>query len=140
MIAFDTNVFVYALDTCELVKQSIAQELIDDSLQSGDEVVMLWQVACEILACLRRWEDSGRITNEELEEYALRYSLLFPLSMPSPDLLAESLRLHKRYSLSHWDSLLVAGCLKAGVETLYTEDLDSGTTYDSLTVVNPFAE
>jgi predicted nucleic acid-binding protein len=47
--------------------------------------------------------------------------------------------LSSRYSLSHWDSLLLAACEDAGVDTLYSEDLDDGMTYDAVTVVNPFA-
>jgi predicted nucleic acid-binding protein len=30
-------------------------------------------------------------------------------------------------------------CINAGVHALYSEDLSSGTQYDSVTVVNPFA-
>ena len=47
--------------------------------------------------------------------------------------------LRYRFSLSHWDSMLLAACKEAGVTTLYSEDLDSGTDYDGLRVVNPFA-
>jgi predicted nucleic acid-binding protein len=47
--------------------------------------------------------------------------------------------LRARFSLSHWDSLLLAACKDAGVTTLYSEDMDAGTDYDGLTVVNPFA-
>lgn len=43
------------------------------------------------------------------------------------------------YSLSHWDSLLLAACATAGVDTLYSEDMDDGMTYDTVKVVNPFA-
>lgn len=50
-----------------------------------------------------------------------------------------SFHLHVRFSLSHWDSLLLAACKEAGVTTLFSEDMDSGTDYDGLTVVNPFA-
>lgn len=46
--------------------------------------------------------------------------------------------LHSRYSLSHWDSMLVAACIEARVDTLHSEDLDEGTRYDSLEIVNPF--
>ena len=63
----------------------------------------------------------------------------FPCVMPSRSLLGRSLDLSSRYSLSHWDSLLLAACADAGVETLYSEDLDDGMTYDTVTVVNPFA-
>jgi predicted nucleic acid-binding protein len=59
--------------------------------------------------------------------------------MPSRSLLRPSLDLSSRYSLSHWDSLLLAACADADVNTLYSEDLDNGMTYDGVTVVNPFA-
>ena len=39
--------------------------------------------------------------------------------------------------VSHWDSMLLA-CVAAGVDTLYSEDLDAGMTYETVTVVNPF--
>jgi len=34
--------------------------------------------------------------------------------------------------------MLVAACIDAGVDTLYSEDLGHGTEYDSVTVINPF--
>lgn len=45
-----------------------------------------------------------------------------------------------RYSLSFWDSMIVAACLHAGVERLYTEDFDAYPQIDSLEIINPFAE
>lgn len=45
----------------------------------------------------------------------------------------------QRYSLSHWDSLLVAAAIEAGVDTLYTEDLQAGAQYETVKVVNPLA-
>jgi predicted nucleic acid-binding protein len=35
--------------------------------------------------------------------------------------------------------MLLAACKEAGVITLYSEELDAGTDYDGLAVVNPFA-
>jgi predicted nucleic acid-binding protein len=35
--------------------------------------------------------------------------------------------------------MLLAACIDANVSTLYSEDLGDGTTYDSVTVINPFA-
>ena len=46
--------------------------------------------------------------------------------------------LHSRFSLSHWDSMLLAACKDAGIDTLYSEDMDPGTDYDGLTIINPF--
>ena len=63
---------------------------------------------------------------------------MFRYVLPTQAVLRKSLDLSSRYSLSHWDSMLVAACIEAGVHTLYSEDLASGTQYDSVTVVNPF--
>ena len=139
MIALDTNVLVYSVDAHEPAKQAIAQSLIDEQLQTGAGVILPWQVACELLACLRRWESAGRISPDDVEEIASRFVGLFPFVMPTLDVFALSLELHRRFSLSHWDSLLVSACLRAGVDTLYSEDLDNGARYDTMTVVNPFA-
>ena len=58
-----------------------------------------------------------------------------------PDLTAaeRSFEFRERYSLSHWDSMLLAAYATAGVDTLYSEDMDNGMTYGSVRVVNPFA-
>ena len=53
-------------------------------------------------------------------------------------MLERSLSITRRFSLSHWDGLLVAACAEAGVDTLYSEDMDDGAEYDGVTVVNPF--
>jgi predicted nucleic acid-binding protein len=45
----------------------------------------------------------------------------------------------RQYSLSFWDSIIVASALRSGCEVLYTEDMQDGPEIqDRLTVVNPF--
>jgi len=34
--------------------------------------------------------------------------------------------------------MLFAACVEAGVDTLYSEDMDDGAAYDSVEIVNPF--
>jgi predicted nucleic acid-binding protein len=96
-------------------------------------------VAVEFLSCLRRWENEGRIARATTIRHVERLENTFPCIIPSRSLLSVSLELSSRYSLSHWDSLLLAACSDAGVATLYSEDLDDGMTYDGVTVLNPFA-
>lgn len=48
-------------------------------------------------------------------------------------------RLRKSYSLSYWDSLIVAAAIDAGCVTLFSEDMQHGQTIEScLTIINPF--
>jgi predicted nucleic acid-binding protein len=63
---------------------------------------------------------------------------MFSLAAPNAQVLPIYFDLHTRFSLSHWDAMLLAACKVAGVTTLYSEDLDSGTDFDGLRVTNPF--
>ena len=67
MNAIDTNVFVYAFDADESVKQAKAHELLDRLVQQPLESVLLWQVAGELLSCLRKWESARRIKSADVE-------------------------------------------------------------------------
>ena len=58
--------------------------------------------------------------------------------VPSWPSLARAESLMTRFSLSHWDALLLAACKEASVTTLYSEDMAAGTDYDGVTIVNPF--
>lgn len=138
MNAVDTNVLVYSLDRHEPAKQARALELLDRLGQSSERSVLLWQVAAELLSCLRRWQASGRVSSADSVAYFRSVRELFPLVLPTADVFDRSIDLSARYSMSHWDSMLPAACTIAGVSVLYSEDLDAGTRYDTVNVVNPF--
>jgi predicted nucleic acid-binding protein len=139
MNAVDTNVLVYALDATEPVKQSKAQQLLDRLIQPPIDTVMPWQVAGELLSCLRRWESAGRVATADVEAHFRDMLALFPLALPVPAVFDIAFDLHMRFSLSHWDSMLLAACKAAGVTTLYSEDMDAGTDYDGLRIANPLS-
>jgi predicted nucleic acid-binding protein len=114
MNAVDTNVLFYAHDSRDPNKQKIAAELIA-SLNDG---ALLWQVACEYLwraESSRRWAIRIR-----------RRSRIFDI--------CDAPGLRDNYSLS----FLIATCLEAGVEQLFSEDFSSYRFVDSLRIVNPF--
>jgi predicted nucleic acid-binding protein len=74
MNAADTNVYVYALDADEPVKQAKALELFDRLVLQAADTVLIWQVAGEFLSQLRRWESKGKLTPEEVEAMFRRFS------------------------------------------------------------------
>ena len=140
MNAVDTNVLVYYVDADEPAKRPKAIELLERLGKAPDETLLLWQVAGEFLNCLRRWENEGRTTRQDTLEYLNAVEPMFRCVLPAQGVLRKSLDLSSRYSLSHWDSMLIAACIGAGVRTLYSEDLGDGVTYDSVTVINPFVD
>ena len=56
-----------------------------------------------------------------------------------PRVVEKAMEVESEGQISYWDALIVAAALLSGCDTLYTEDLEHGRTYDGqLTVVNPF--
>lgn len=42
------------------------------------------------------------------------------------------------YSLNYWDAMIIAACLDCGVTLLYSEDFDSYSNIEGLSLINPF--
>jgi predicted nucleic acid-binding protein len=138
MNAVDTNVLIYRLDRHEPVKQAKARALLRQLSSGSTNTMLLWKVLGELVRQLRAWQDQGRIQRNALLRYVSTFRRLFPLAIPSASVLDRALDLTGRYSLSHWDSMILGACLEANVDTLYTEDMGAPTTYDSVRLINPF--
>lgn len=138
MNAVDANVFVYAIDDDEPIKQAKANELLDRLLRDSSDTITPWQVAAEFLAVLRKWQDAGRLTPQDAEDDFRDMLKMFPVRLPRVRVFKISLDLRSRFSLSHWDSMLIAACKQAGVDVLYSEDMDNGAVYDGVRIENPF--
>ncbi|MEP6917012.1 MAG: hypothetical protein ABJC89_15275 [Acidobacteriota bacterium] len=63
---------------------------------------------------------------------------LLPLVLPTDDNLALAKDLHLERGASLWDALILAACVDAGVEILYSEDVPGFDNFHGLRVVNPF--
>lgn len=139
MNAVDTNVFIYRLDRNDRTKR---RKLVPSFAGSGLKpvpAILLWQVAGELLRYLRSRQDQGHFNHASVVRYTRFVRSFFPLAMPTPAVLDRALDLAGRYSLSHWDSMLLGACIEAGVDTPYPEDMGSPITYDSVRLINPFA-
>jgi predicted nucleic acid-binding protein len=139
MNAVDTNVLIYRLDKHEPVKQAKARDLLRKLAAGATPTMIFWQVLAEFVRQLRAWEDQGRITRNALLRYVGVFRRLFPVVMPTPAILDRALDLSGRYSLSHWDSMVLGACVEANVDTLYTEDMGAPISYDRVQLLNPFA-
>lgn len=108
MNAVDTNVLFYARDPRDGRKQQIAINLIDSMLDGA----LLWQVACEYLSASRKLESFGYKSEHAVADIVeLRQG--WTTLVPNWAALDRAELLRKRYSLSFWDALLIAGCLEA---------------------------
>ena len=132
MNAVDTNVLIYVNDPRDPAKQAIAASLIS-SLSEG---VLIWQVACEYLAASRKLEPLG-YDRMQAYQYIRDLQQVWYTVLPTWAVIDRAEDLMSRFSLSHWDSMVVAACLEANVENLYTEDFGY-SDIDGLKIINPF--
>jgi len=137
MNAIDTNVFLYSIDRHEPAKQAKAQQLLQQLRTAAEPTYLLWQVLSELAHQLRRWRDQGKVTPAEFVQHVQMFRNLFPLILPTPPVLDHGLDLASRFSLSHWDSMILGACRVAGITVLYTEDMGAPVTIDGIQLFNP---
>jgi predicted nucleic acid-binding protein len=132
----DTNIFVYARPANSSAKKDRAAELVDRAISSGKGVIS-YQVVQEFFSVAFR-HFTPRMTFAEAEQYL---SATFqPFLTVIPLILCTSKQtLSRRYSLSWYDSLIVASASETQCRVLFTEDPQDGQSLGSLKVKNPFA-
>ncbi|HJT76214.1 MAG TPA: PIN domain-containing protein [Gemmataceae bacterium] len=134
MNAIDTNVLVYSYDTRDARKQRIAQQVI----MTARPFVLLWQVGCEFMAASRKLRPLGFTQDQAWRALADIQTAATEVTYPEPVLWPETQSLQGRHSLSFWDALLVAACIRRGIRALYTEDMGAPRMIDGLSLINPF--
>jgi predicted nucleic acid-binding protein len=132
----DTNIFVYANDRNEPRKQNIALKLIRNATIESTGVIS-YQVVQEffnvvLVKAPRKmpYEDAKLFL-----ETVFRRLRAVPSSLA---LISDAIQIQERYRLSWYDSLIVAAAQHANCNVLYTEDLQHGQQFGSLTIQDPF--
>jgi predicted nucleic acid-binding protein len=126
---FDTNVLVY-LASGDPTKADRAEKLIG----TGGEISV--QVLNELANVARRkmqmsWTETRAFLNM-IRDVLTVHSLTFETH-------EAGLRLAEKYRLSIYDAMIVASALRAGCETLWSEDMKHGMAIDGvLRIRNPF--
>ena len=132
MNAVDTNILIYVHDPRDANKQEIAAALVSNLIDG----VLIWQVACEYLAASRKLELLG-YDKSQAYQYIRDLQQVWYTALPAWSVIDRAEELMKRFSLSHWDSMIIAACLEVNVQTLYTEDFGY-EVIDDLKIINPF--
>ena len=127
----DTNVLAYAYDGDSPAKREIARRVLNDL---GGAVIST-QVLLELYAVLTRKLGLPQETAYQAVD------ALMDLDVVPTDarLVSDGLRLSVDSNISHWDALIVVAAVRAGCDTLLTEDLSHGQVIEGIRIVNPFA-
>jgi predicted nucleic acid-binding protein len=132
---FDTNILLYAarpkLTGAAAAKRAVAEELV-----GAHDFTISGQVLAEFYANAVR-AGPHRLSSDEADEWIERLAVL-PCVPIDSGLVRSGIALSERYRLSYWDGAIVAAAHEGGADLLYTEDLNDGQRYGSVTAVNPF--
>jgi predicted nucleic acid-binding protein len=132
MNAIDTNIWLYSHDGRDPREQQIAQQLVT----TIRPLALPWQVGCEFIAASRKLVSQGFDEGKAWLALATMQAMAHRILIPEPLLWQETQTLQGKYSLSFWDGLLAAACLRGGVTTLYSEDFGGTPTINGLSIVN----
>jgi predicted nucleic acid-binding protein len=130
----DTNVLLYAVSTApaEAAKAAAARRLLE-----ADDLALSVQVLQEFYVQATRASRADRLSHEQaalLTESWLR----FPVQETTVPLLRGALEIRRRHRLSYWDAAIVEAARLLECDTLFSEDLAHGRTYEGVKVANPF--
>lgn len=125
---FDSNVLLYMLmETGEKAQRS------EELLQAGGVISV--QVLNEFAHVARRKKRSEWREIKAVLEHMRESLRVVPLTETTHDF---GMDLVERYSLSLYDSMIVAAAHLAGCKTLYSEDMQDGLAIGELTIRNPY--
>ena len=127
----DSNVWLYAFLAGDPQKQQAAAALL-----RGIAPVVSVQIVSEVCANLIR---KGRFDGAQIRRVVGEFYARCRVLSLDRDLFLDAADLRDRYSLSYWDSLVIAAADRAGVPVLYSEDLHDGLVVRGrLRIENPF--
>jgi predicted nucleic acid-binding protein len=133
----DTNIFIYAIDTSpkEKKKRECARELIKHHIVNQTGVISI-QVLQEFFQ-VSTHKIKTPLSIEGALEF-LQYISVLQIVRPDFSMVTAAIRLHKNYSVSFWDAMILQSAKTAGCALVLSEDLQDGFRLDEMTIQNPF--
>lgn len=139
MISFlDTNIWVYAnvKDESNTEKNRKTIQLLEN-LKTNSRIILSIQVINEFHWVLqRKYKQSDEIIHTKVNAI-IQIADIQPISLNT---YLSAYELRKQYSLSFWDSLLLASAIENNVEQFYTENFQNLLMINKLKIINPYSE
>jgi predicted nucleic acid-binding protein len=129
----DTNILIYANDYSNPAKQAIADRVVG-ALVSHKSVLPL-QCLSEFY---RSTTKKRLLTSLQAQQFVEDTLMLVVPVLATQDDLLEAMSLHQRHGLQFFDAMLLAISARVGCTIFFSEDMQSGQIYGTITVINPF--
>jgi predicted nucleic acid-binding protein len=134
-VALDTNILAYAEGVNGAAGKRVALEIVEKLPQATTFLPV--QVLGELFHVLVR--KAGR-SPERARTALLGWHDAFPLIETTPGVLVAAIDLAVHHQLSIWDAVILSASAAAGCRLLLSEDLQSGFTWNGVTIANPFSQ
>jgi predicted nucleic acid-binding protein len=131
----DTNILLYlaSRNPADAQKKAIAARIVrEEKVGVSAQVLQEFYTVAIRKADFRLTPAKGVEWLEKLEK--------FPCAPVTQSLVKAAALRSIRYGISYWDGAIVAAAEALGAAILYTEDLNHGQVYGSVTAINPFRE
>ena len=135
MISADTNILVYAVDDREKEGRQPVARAVVLRLTALQQPIAL-QVVGELQNVLRR---RLKLPPHLAMQQARNIYATFPNFAYDAGCVEIALGLAAAGRFSYWDALLLAACARAGVTSLLSEDMQDGSVFQGVQIVNPFS-
>jgi predicted nucleic acid-binding protein len=134
LIAFDTNILVYAEASDEPRQRHIKSRALLEQATLCDAIIPL-QVFAELSNVCKR---KGILEPLQLASRIAEYEAFYetPATDLSDILMASTIS--AQFNLQYFDALIITVAARAGATMLLSEDMQDGLEVDGLRIVNPF--
>lgn len=134
MIAFDTNILVYAQQEIGVdIRHQQAADVINKALNTG--AIIPLQVLSEFMnVCKRKLAIAPLDAIGQVQDYLE----VFECPQTTAEDVTDAALLVEQSKLSYFDALILTVASRAGATILLSEDMHDGLEVDGLRMVNPF--
>jgi len=131
----DTNILVYAYDITASDKHRRARQLVLDLWESGTGCLSI-QVLQEFYVTATR--KIARPLPAFQAAQIISDLSVWPTHSPKADDILAAIDIQQHYGIAFWDAMILISAMRMGCITLWSEDLNSGQTYEQVLVRTPF--
>ena len=131
----DTNILIYAHDHSAGDKRTRAYDLIRALWQSGEGCLSI-QVLQEFYVNVT--QKVVKPLTPDVAAQIIADLAVWQVHRPGVEDVLDAIRLQDRYQTSFWDAMIIASAIQLGCLTIWSEDLNTGQVYDTVTVASPF--
>lgn len=133
----DANVVVYAYDTSAGAKHDQARQLLERLWLEGIGAVSI-QVLQELFVTLTR--KIRQPLNTPTARTIIADLATWHVVTPTPSDVLAAIDATASWNVSFWDAMILVAAQRSGASVVWSEDLNAGQTFDTVTLRNPFLD